>query len=73
MRNKLLSYLLNIIAIMPITIALLLTINYHLSFESPISLESMLVIVLITIQVLLMFILITYEAYKKPNKFFIEK
>ena len=72
MRDKLLSYLLNIIAIMPSVIALLLTIHYHITLESPLTQESILVMALLSFQWLIMFILAIHDANKRPDKF-IEK
>jgi len=76
MRDKLYKYVVDgieyMITCMPSLIALILTIHYHITFESPLNIESILVMALLSIQWLIMFILAIHDANKRPDKF-IEK
>ena len=76
MRDKVYKYVVDwieyIFAFMPSVIALLLTIHYHITLESPLNKEGILVMALLSIQWLIMFILAIHEANKHPDKF-IEK
>jgi len=71
-RDKLLSYLLTAIAAAPLVLALYLTIHYNLTLETLNTQGGEVVMALITINVMFVFVLATYEAYKNPNKFFAE-
>jgi len=71
-RDKSLSYLLTAIAAVPLALALYLTIHYNLTLETLNTSEGEAVMALITINVMFIFVLATFEAYKNPNKFFAE-
>jgi len=76
MQDRLYKYVVDgieyMIAFMPSVLALFLTIHYHLTLESPLNKESVIVMALLGIQWLIMFILAIHDANKRPDKF-IEK
>ena len=76
MRDKLYKNVIDgieyMIAVMPIVLALILTIHYNITFKSPLNKASLLVMALLGIQWLIMFILAIHDANKRPDKF-IEK
>jgi len=68
-RDKLYKYVIDsieyMIAFMPSVLALIITIHYHITLESPLNKESILVMALLGIQWLIMFILAIHDANKK--------
>ena len=76
MRDKLYKYVIDgieyMIAVMPIVLALILTIHYNITFKSPLNKASLLVMALLGIQWLIMLILAIHDANKRLDKF-IEK
>jgi len=69
-RDKILNYLIYVIAVVPLILALYLEIRYNLTLKTLNTTKAgAIVVLLISISVMYMFVRATYDAYKYRNKF----